>query len=692
VSYPINYDESTAASSRKYPLLRFDAFSMLDLLKAKLSENKKLTDYLYAGSNLSILLDLISEMYACLMFNLNNAASESMLSDTRIYSNLNRLVKFLGYSPAGFKASNVMVDVTSVSFDRSFLIAPKYSTITLDRKDGFGNNIVYSTVDYSYINGNSTSSILLYNGSWKHYNQTFTATGEPNEKFILSSINISGDANEFVAFPFIDVYVKRPIGNSQYKTILFSAITGGMYSDNNGATILKPTSNNFNLRLNEYKQYEIEFGDGIHGSKLKDGDIVHVVYLQSNGEDGEIDTREIDNNQFKVKISGLSQGDVGTSTLTLNDIFEIYHGENNSILVNEDIIGKYEPSFTRDDYNTSNGKTFFYGCTNLEASSTPSKAETVDQIRTNAPNWFKRIGRTITVDDFTTYIKERFYADIVDCVVMNNYKYMSTFYKWLWFLGKEKLGNPKKWINPSLNSCGTYGYKFADASDSNNVYVWIKQEIESTTVGRSIITELQNSKMLTAEPVVVSAVDEKFAICAGFPVVKNDDGTYMTMRDFYNANRAEPNKPFVFDDKGQNRLEIEMVSGSNISASVIKDRVLSIFKNFFSTNNMNIGDVVNIGDLQSEIMSIDCVKRVRTIFRRLKDDGTFSSEDIIIRNGICLAHWNDSVVDGYDIDCTNSNVVLEEFQFPVFNDFQSIIDHIDVVVNGSTSIVNIDEY
>lgn len=40
-------------------------------------------------------------LYQCLVYQLNNAASESMFSDTQIYSNINRLVNLIGYNPKG---------------------------------------------------------------------------------------------------------------------------------------------------------------------------------------------------------------------------------------------------------------------------------------------------------------------------------------------------------------------------------------------------------------------------------------------------------------------------------------------------------------------------------------------------------------------------------------------------------------
>ena len=88
--------------------LKFNAYSIKDLIVRKLSEDTKFTDQVYEGSNLNILIDMVSYMYQCLMFNLNNAAAESMFSDTQIYENINRLCKFIGYNPKGMITSNAI--------------------------------------------------------------------------------------------------------------------------------------------------------------------------------------------------------------------------------------------------------------------------------------------------------------------------------------------------------------------------------------------------------------------------------------------------------------------------------------------------------------------------------------------------------------------------------------------------------
>lgn len=684
--YPTEWDGSEAASSRKYPYLRFDAFSFKDLVNAKLSQDRNFTDYVYPGSNLSVLIDCMSELFASLSYNLNNAAAESMMSDTLLVKNMNRLVKFLGYCPSGYRASTVPVEAvadTSVDGTLKFVIVPKYSTITLPTTDREGLPISFSTVDYFYVNAGSRSRLDLVNGRWHYYNASFTATGEPYEKFVLDQINSSDSVGRYVAFPYFDVYVKRPLGANDYETLHFSPSTEGLFVDQRDDTLLTSRDRVFAVRLNEYGKYEIQFGDGIHAAKLRSGDTVHVVYLRSNGPDGEIDVKDIENRRFTVGINGVSNSDsADKSQLTMRDIMSLTPVYDNSILTLDSKIGEY----FEDSERRGKGKEFYYGVTNYEKSSTPKEAESVDQMRENAPQWFKRIGRTITKEDYTSYVKTNFLSDIVDVVVMNNYEYMATFYKWLWFLGRERLGNPRKWINPSLSSMGTYGYRYADAADSNNVYLWIKQTSESSSVGKTILSALQDIKPLTAEPVVLSAVDVNFAICAGYSDETNDLGVKKTAREFYNLNGRSEDEPFIFDDRGQNRLEIEISSGLNVSASIIKNRVLNIFRNFFSTSYMNLGDTVSVSELQDQVLGIDGVKRVRTVFRRVLDDGTYSTSDVVTRNGISLAHWNKSVVNGHDFDISNANVVLEKFQYPQFYDFTTIVGQIDVIVNGSSNL------
>lgn len=68
--------------SKNTDYLRFSAYSIKELITRKLSEDALFTDQVYEGSNLAILIDIFAYMAQCMLYQLNNAAAESMFSDT----------------------------------------------------------------------------------------------------------------------------------------------------------------------------------------------------------------------------------------------------------------------------------------------------------------------------------------------------------------------------------------------------------------------------------------------------------------------------------------------------------------------------------------------------------------------------------------------------------------------------------
>lgn len=49
---------------------------------------------------------------------------------------------------------------------------------------------------------------------------------------------------------------------------------------------------------------------------------------------------------------------------------------------------------------------------------------------------------------------------------------MSTFYRWLYNLGEQNHADGKYYLR--RNRMTKYDYKWADAADVNNVYLWLK--------------------------------------------------------------------------------------------------------------------------------------------------------------------------------------------------------------------------
>ncbi len=189
--------------------LRFNAYSIKELITKKLTEDTRFTDQVYEGSNLAVLIDIVSYMYQCLMFQLNNAASESMFSDTQIYENMSRLCKFIGYHPKAFRPAQMNAYLDNIPEIENKKIYP-CSAIDTKMTDSQGNKIYFSTEfdDKLQVTEGQYTNIPLINGLWKVYGTTFTATGEDYETFVLDGLASDSDAGSYVSNNRVRIVVK----------------------------------------------------------------------------------------------------------------------------------------------------------------------------------------------------------------------------------------------------------------------------------------------------------------------------------------------------------------------------------------------------------------------------------------------------------------------------------------------------
>lgn len=199
--------------------------------------------------------------------------------------------------------------------EESSVIIPFYSRISTGKTDRNGKEIYFSTASAKNTDngGNITVEpgksyiIDVFNGEWKLYSTVFTASGTENETFVLEGVGSDSDKQQYVSTNMVNVVIKS--GNTYYSEEWKSDANGiflnytndsSIYNTNN-TNIYSPDSNVYSVRLNQNKEYEITFGNGIVGSKLKKGDLVYVFYLESNGPDGEIDVNDIDWDNVKIE-------------------------------------------------------------------------------------------------------------------------------------------------------------------------------------------------------------------------------------------------------------------------------------------------------------------------------------------------------------------------------------------------------
>ena len=670
--------------------LRFNAFSIKDLIIRKLAQDSNFTDQIYAGSNLNILIDIVSYMYQTLMFNLNSAAAESMWSDTKIYENINRLCGFLGYNPHGMNPATAIFAIPTNQLDGQDKIIPRYSYIESNKMDSSGRKIYYSTVEDTKIFGSSgsssTSFVTLYNGRWKLYDTVFTAEGTDWETFVLNGLRSDTATGDYVANNYVHVYVFDPtetVNNSAEgesgsvgRFIRYNMTDGGLFksrneyfseTDSSGGIPIPRIYNSkdcvFNLRLNENKTYEITFGNNRQGRRLNRGSLIYVFYLDSNGPGSDIALEEItgslvqDWNSFNLPQGGNYYSNIYRKILNPNS-------------------SSIEESFITDGLDN---------VVNITPSLNFSPEETTDQIRDFAPNWFRMGNRLVTQRDYEYYLNNSpaFREKFSDVKCMNNWGYMSTFYKWLYEMGIEYSKSDKRDTLKGRrflrqdNLLKSFR-KFADPADSNNIYLWIVPNQNGIVNQDDISTWLTSSpdfkdallqiKDLTHEPYFVPAVLVNFAICAPRDL--------QNIRKEYLYNNGDLEKMY-----NENYIEITIADEVIYVNSTIESQVKTILFNFFRSENFKLGQYVDFNELQNQIFSINGVNRIRTVY---KDPNEVNPT--VVRNGLSFASWtSDPIlqvqnrVEGIDLDISAAGRSLEPFQFPTIPKDMTI-DKIKVTV------------
>lgn len=683
------------ATKENTDYLRFSAFAIRDLITRKLAQDSNYTDQIYPGSNLAILIDIVSYMYQTLMYNLNSAASETMWSDTKIYENINRLSQFLGYNPHGM---NPIYGVFSLPSDFSGGFIPKYSYIDAGVTDSAGNPVFFSTVEDTEVRSDDTNKeIVLYNGKWKLYNTVFTAEGTDWETFVLNGIRSDAATGDYVGNNFIHVYVANPgdstprryyatdegllkTRNEFFNNKLVYDVSIGVASQeasNAGDVNFEPiprlynaNDNVFNLRLDETKTYTITFGNGRQGAKPQKGASIYVFYLESNGPGIELAPGQVNGTLFS-NVFSYQQTQNG---IDFKSIFE---------------------------QKTDNAINYIEGVELVSPTMGFALEESVDEIRDFAPNWFRMGNRLVTKRDYEYYVKNSpaFRGTFADVKCMNNWEYMATFYKWLYEMGiryhkeinssETKLGRRFLTQNKLLES----NRRYADPADSNNVYLWTlfnentfnRPENQSRNIIDKARENLLQIKDLTHEPELICPIRTVFAVCAvndpelirAFKETEEDEDDFEAflkknyseefineakkLADFDNDKLKDLINPFK-----NSYIEITIDDEIIYASSSLQNQIKSIIRNFFNSNK-KLGGYVDFNQLQNQIFEINGVNKIRTVY---KDQVTSNDKNYIVRNGISFASWShDDIlmvkknVPKIDLEVSSAGRSLEPFQW-----------------------------
>jgi len=311
-------------------------------LREFLRSSETFTDYNFEGSVLSQLIDLLAYNTYYSGLNANLVANEVFFDSASIRENVVSLAKLVGYTPRSAKASKAVINL-------DVIVNPQTAALTLNKGNSFiGNNgdgsYIFSVLNdvtrEAYMDANGVrrvtfSNLEIYQGSF--LNLQYTVDESTRQKFIVPSADADID--------LLNVVVDEVDFNIPQR-----------YTSVKNITELNSTDRVYFIQENKNEQFELIFGDGVFGRKLKNLDNIVVEYLVTNKTEG-------------------NQCSEFTFTGTLQYAGQIFTQANPTITVVSESTGGGNP-------------------------------ENITSIKYLAPRYYSAQKRAVTVRDYETLIRE----------------------------------------------------------------------------------------------------------------------------------------------------------------------------------------------------------------------------------------------------------------------------------------------
>ena len=225
------------------------------------------TDYDFEGSNMSMLVDILSYNTLYTTYNVNMASNELNLDTAVLRDNVVSIAKRLGYKAGSYTSSkiNINLEVNNVSSYDAVRVEP--GTVL----NASNNNKSFTFILRNKLEllprGNNTvtfSNVEVIEGSEFAITYTVDESNEHQRFFV---------PNSFIDAETIRVFViSDPSNTKEIEYTRKSTVAGVSNSD----TV-------FYVEEVQDQKYEIVFGDDVIGRRLKNGEVVKIQYVITNG-------------------------------------------------------------------------------------------------------------------------------------------------------------------------------------------------------------------------------------------------------------------------------------------------------------------------------------------------------------------------------------------------------------------------
>ena len=282
-----------ANSSLDLTSLDFD--TLKDGFKQYLKANTVFKDYNFEGSNMNVLLDVMSYNTYLNSFYLNMVASEMFLDSAQKLDSVVSHAKELNYLPKSARSSSANISFTADTTGVTGLLTiPKGTLFSGTNANG---TFTFSTKEaYTYTSASSTYTIndlVIYEGTYITDSFVYDSTNG-FQRFVMTNPTIDLDSLSVT----VSENNGRNITEYEKKETLYEL------TSNSTVYFVEPAQNG---------QYEIVFGDGILGNVPQNGAVVTAEYRITTGKAGD----GINNFKCTQDLGPINGGQVTINTITV---------------------------------------------------------------------------------------------------------------------------------------------------------------------------------------------------------------------------------------------------------------------------------------------------------------------------------------------------------------------------------------
>lgn len=235
-------------------------------IKTYLKDQDILADYNFEGSNMSVLLDILAYNTFMNNFYLNQVASESFLDSAQLRDSIVSHAKALNYVPKSETSAKGVVNIEIFPANTpASIVMPKHTRFSTSVEQ---NTYTFTTNEGQTIVADSKGRYLANNVDifeGEVVRELFQVnTANTDQRFVLSNEEIDTDS------------LSIKITTSSTDT------SNAEWSSSLSTIGLSGSSNVYFIVPSEGNKYEVQFGDGVIGRKLINGNIVEATYRKCN--------------------------------------------------------------------------------------------------------------------------------------------------------------------------------------------------------------------------------------------------------------------------------------------------------------------------------------------------------------------------------------------------------------------------